>query len=62
MPHLQAQAQRQVWALDFDGVVCDSVGESAIASWTVGWFGGLRVSSIGPLPQPCDIDNHLCVQ
>ncbi|KFM28808.1 hypothetical protein F751_6329 [Auxenochlorella protothecoides] len=33
MPRLQVQAQRQVWALDFDGVVCDSVGESAIAAW-----------------------------
>lgn len=35
MPRLQVQAQRQVWALDFDGVVCDSVGESAIAAWKV---------------------------
>ena len=24
-----------VWAFDFDGVVCDSVGESAISAWEV---------------------------
>jgi hypothetical protein len=24
-----------VFALDFDGVVCDSVGESALSAWTV---------------------------
>ena len=26
---------RDVWAFDFDGVVCDSVGESAISAWEV---------------------------
>ena len=24
-----------VWAFDFDGVVCDSVGESSLAAWKV---------------------------
>ena len=27
-----AQAQA-LWALDFDGVVCDSVGESSLSAW-----------------------------
>lgn len=25
--------KEQVWALDFDGVVCDSVGESSLSAW-----------------------------
>lgn len=24
-----------LWALDFDGVVCDSVGESSLSAWQV---------------------------
>ena len=28
-------ASGDVWAFDFDGVVCDSVGESAISAWEV---------------------------
>lgn len=28
-----AAPQKHVWALDFDGVVCDSVGESALSAW-----------------------------
>ena len=30
-----AQSQGHLWALDFDGVVCDSVGESSITAWKV---------------------------
>ena len=26
-------AAKQIWALDFDGVICDSCGESAISGW-----------------------------
>ena len=26
---------KAVWAFDFDGVVCDSVGESSLAAWKV---------------------------
>lgn len=26
-------ATKQLWALDFDGVVCDSCGESALSAW-----------------------------
>ena len=28
-------ARKSVWALDFDGVVCDSVGESSLSAWQV---------------------------
>lgn len=28
-----AMATKQLWALDFDGVVCDSCGESALSAW-----------------------------
>lgn len=28
--------EREVWALDFDGVVCDSCGESSLSAWKVG--------------------------
>ncbi|KAK9869089.1 hypothetical protein WJX84_009307 [Apatococcus fuscideae] len=28
-----AHGQEHLWALDFDGVVCDSVGESSVTSW-----------------------------
>ncbi len=24
---------KEVWAFDFDGVVCDSVGESSLSAW-----------------------------
>lgn len=24
---------QQLWALDFDGVICDSCGESALSAW-----------------------------
>lgn len=27
-------AAKQLWALDFDGVICDSCGESALSAWT----------------------------
>ena len=26
-------ATKQLWALDFDGVICDSCGESALSAW-----------------------------
>lgn len=26
-------AARQLWALDFDGVICDSCGESSMSAW-----------------------------
>ena len=29
------RASKHVWALDFDGVICDSVGELALAAWKV---------------------------
>ena len=29
----------ELWALDFDGVVCDSCGESSISAWKVSWGG-----------------------
>lgn len=32
-PREQAGRREQVWALDFDGVVCDSVGESSLTAW-----------------------------
>jgi len=32
-----------VWAFDFDGVVCDSVGESAISAWEVRRRGGFFI-------------------
>ena len=28
----------EVWALDFDGVACDSCGESSLSAWKVGVF------------------------
>jgi hypothetical protein len=28
-----AARARTLWALDFDGVVCDSVGESRLSAW-----------------------------
>jgi hypothetical protein len=28
-----SHAQKNLWALDFDGVVCDSVGESSLSAW-----------------------------
>lgn len=28
-------AAKELWALDFDGVICDSVGESSISGWKV---------------------------
>lgn len=28
-------AAKDVWALDFDGVVADSVGESSLSAWMV---------------------------
>jgi hypothetical protein len=31
-----AATASEVWALDFDGVVCDSVGESSQSAWKVG--------------------------
>ena len=31
-----ATAPPQLWALDFDGVACDSCGESALSAWKVG--------------------------
>lgn len=34
--HMAApRASKHVWALDFDGVICDSVGELALAAWKV---------------------------
>lgn len=30
-----SKSASDVWAFDFDGVVCDSVGESAISAWEV---------------------------
>jgi hypothetical protein len=30
-----AEDSKHVWALDFDGVVCDSCGESAQSAWKV---------------------------
>jgi hypothetical protein len=30
-----AAAKEEVWALDFDGVVVDSVGESSLSAWLV---------------------------
>ena len=32
-----AAADRSVWALDFDGVACDSVGESSLSAFKVGY-------------------------
>lgn len=29
---------KAVWAFDFDGVICDSVGESSLAAWKVGFM------------------------
>ncbi len=26
---------KELWALDFDGVVCDSCGESSVTAWKV---------------------------
>lgn len=31
-------ASGEVWALDFDGVACDSCGESSLSAWKVGGF------------------------
>ena len=31
--------EKSVWALDFDGVVCDSCGESSLSAWKVGRAG-----------------------
>ncbi len=33
--HQMAAAKEEVWALDFDGVVVDSVGESSLSAWLV---------------------------
>ncbi len=32
------ESKKNVWALDFDGVVCDSCGESAQSAWKVCLF------------------------
>jgi hypothetical protein len=32
-----AVPDRALWAFDFDGVICDSVGESSISAWRVGY-------------------------
>ena len=32
---LNASASKEVWALDFDGVACDSCGESSLSAWRV---------------------------
>ena len=38
-----AAAPSAVWALDFDGVTCDSVGESSLSAFKVGLVAGLLV-------------------
>jgi hypothetical protein len=43
-----AGAKPQLWALDFDGVVCDSCGESSLSAWKVG---GDR-AGVPPAPPP----------
>lgn len=38
--HIGDGAAKEVWAFDFDGVVCDSVGESSLSAWraaTIKW-------------------------
>ena len=32
---IMAVASSQLWALDFDGVACDSCGESSLSAWKV---------------------------
>ena len=32
-PTCCAGTGKEVWAFDFDGVVCDSVGESSLSAW-----------------------------
>lgn len=37
---VKVMAAKQLWALDFDGVICDSCGESSLSAWkaaTVQW-------------------------
>ena len=34
----EPQKKKNVWALDFDGVVCDSCGESAQSAYKVCWW------------------------
>ena len=33
--HLVQSMAKDLWALDFDGVVCNSVGESSQSAWKV---------------------------
>ena len=30
---VKVMAAKQLWALDFDGVICDSCGESSLSAW-----------------------------